>query len=159
MHEVDQGLAEGRESNLRDQTVKIPWVRDGALDVWMAAYGPKALELAGREAPTASSCSSPTPSSSTGRSRWPARPRTAAGRDPDDLNVCVAAPAYVGEDLAHQRDQMPLVRRHGGQPRRRHRRDATATTPRSCPSALTDYIKARKGYDYSPPRQGGQPRR
>ena len=29
----------------------------------------------------------------------------AAGRDPTSITICVAAPAYVGDDLAHQRDQ------------------------------------------------------
>ena len=28
-----------------------------------------------------------------------------AGRDPDAVKMCVAAPAYVGDDLAHERDQ------------------------------------------------------
>ena len=35
----------------------------------------------------------------------------AAGRDPDEITICVAAPAYVGDDLPHQRDQ---VRWFGG---------------------------------------------
>ena len=29
----------------------------------------------------------------------------AAGRDPDAITICVAAPAYVGDDVAHLRDQ------------------------------------------------------
>ena len=28
-----------------------------------------------------------------------------AGRDPDSITICVAAPAYVGDDLAHAREQ------------------------------------------------------
>ena len=28
-----------------------------------------------------------------------------AGRDPDDITICVAAPAYVGDDIAYMRDQ------------------------------------------------------
>ena len=50
----------------------------------------------------------------------------AAGRDPDAITVCVAAPAYVGTDIDHQRDQLrwfggmvgnhvaDLVARYGG---------------------------------------------
>src|SRR5690606_41253472 len=34
-----------------------------------------------------------------------------AGRDPDEIASCVVAPAYVGDDIAHQRDQ---ARRFGG---------------------------------------------
>jgi probable F420-dependent oxidoreductase len=71
----------------------------------------------------------------------------AAGRDPSAIAVCVAAPAYVGDDVAHQRDQLrwfggmvgnhvaDLVARYG---------EATQV-----PRVLTDYVKGRQGYDYS----------
>ena len=75
----------------------------------------------------------------------------AAGRDPDALTMCVAAPAYVtdGSDSAraHALDQCrwfggmvgnhvaDLVARYGG--------DGSAV-----PRALTDYIAGRQGYDY-----------
>ena len=49
MHVIKE-LAEGREAVIRDTSVKIPWITNGQLDVWMAAYGPKALALAGRQA-------------------------------------------------------------------------------------------------------------
>src|SRR3984885_9370710 len=38
---VIKGLAEGREVEHHGQPLRIPWVRDGSLPVWMAAYGPK----------------------------------------------------------------------------------------------------------------------
>src|SRR5450755_4840980 len=47
---VIKGLAEGREVMLHDQPLRIPWVRDGKLEIWMAAYGPKALKLTGEQA-------------------------------------------------------------------------------------------------------------
>src|SRR6201984_1431697 len=47
---VIKGLAEGREVNLHGQPLRIPWVRDGKLEIWMAAYGPKALKLTGEQA-------------------------------------------------------------------------------------------------------------
>ena len=43
-------LAEGRAITTPAGEVRIPWVRDGRLDVWMAGYGPKALALVGRRA-------------------------------------------------------------------------------------------------------------
>ena len=55
--------------------------------------------------PTASSSSWPTPSSPNGWSRPYGRPRWDAGRDPAEVTICVAAPAYVGDDLAHAREQ------------------------------------------------------
>ena len=64
---------------------------------------------------TGSSCSSPTCRSPSGPSR-PSRDAAAqAGRDPDDITICVAAPAYVTDGteagLAYGREQ---VRWFGG---------------------------------------------
>src|SRR6202000_1512015 len=47
---VIRDLAEGREVDYDGTPVRIPWVRDGKLEVWMAGYGPKALKLCGEEA-------------------------------------------------------------------------------------------------------------
>jgi probable F420-dependent oxidoreductase len=47
---IIKDLAEGREIDTPAGKVKIPWVRDGRLEVWMAAYGPKALAVCGRAA-------------------------------------------------------------------------------------------------------------
>jgi alkanesulfonate monooxygenase SsuD/methylene tetrahydromethanopterin reductase-like flavin-dependent oxidoreductase (luciferase family) len=71
----------------------------------------------------------------------------AAGRDPASLSVCVAAPAYVGSDLAHQHDQM---RWFGGMVGN-HVADIVARYGESSdvPAALTEYVRERKGYDYS----------
>src|ERR1043165_5313298 len=49
MH-VIKGLAEGREVQHHGTPVRIPWVRDGKLGMWMAAYGPRALRLVGEQA-------------------------------------------------------------------------------------------------------------
>ncbi|MER5561300.1 TIGR03842 family LLM class F420-dependent oxidoreductase, partial [Streptomyces sp. NPDC002506] len=47
---VIRDLAEGREADVDGQRLLLPWVKDGRLPVWMAAYGPKALALAGEKA-------------------------------------------------------------------------------------------------------------
>ena len=75
--------------------------------------------------------------------------RTAAkeeGRDPDALQCIVCAPSVISDDIAHARDQvrwfpamvsnhvMDLVERYG--------------FDSGDPGALTDYVKARKFYDY-----------
>jgi hypothetical protein len=59
----------------------------------------------------------------------------------------VAAPAYVGYDLAHQRDQL---RWFGGMVGN-HVADIVARYGESSdvPRALTDYVRGRSGYDYS----------
>ena len=66
--------------------------------------------------------------------------------------MCVAAPAYVtdgSEALARPRARpVPLVRRDGRKPRRRHRRPLRRRRRRGAAS-LTDYIAGRQGYDYN----------
>jgi probable F420-dependent oxidoreductase len=147
-------LVEGRETLVNDRTVKLPWVDEGSFDVWMAAYGPKALDVAGRDA--------------DGLIIQLADPfivqwaidaartaRLAANRDVAGYKVCVAAPAYVGDDLAHQRDQVRwfggMVGNHVADIVERYGADAPV------PVALTEYIKGRQGYDYRHHGQAGNP--
>ncbi len=76
-----------------------------------------------------------------------------AGRDPDAITFCVAAPAYVGdgteESLAHMREQCRwfggMVGNHVADIVARYGDDPSAGVPQ----ALTDYIKGREGYDYN----------
>lgn len=150
-----KALAGGRETELHGSVVRIPWVRGGSLPVWMAAYGPRALEVAGREADgLILQIADPfVVEWAVGKLREAA---AAAGRDPGSIAVCVAAPAYAGNDLAHQRDQVrwfggmvgnhvaDLVTRYGS---------ASGTVPRE----LTDYIEGREGYDYRHHGRAGNP--
>src|SRR4029434_179218 len=48
---VVRGLAGGRAVGVEGTEIRIPWLREGwALPVWVAGYGPKALDLVGRRA-------------------------------------------------------------------------------------------------------------
>ena len=47
---VIKGLAEGREVTYNGTQQQFPWAGDSKLDILMAGYGPKALDLFGREA-------------------------------------------------------------------------------------------------------------
>ncbi|MDR0344510.1 MAG: TIGR03842 family LLM class F420-dependent oxidoreductase [Nocardiopsaceae bacterium] len=148
-------LAEGREVSYRGTAVRIPWVTGGRLEIWMAGYGPKALRLCGEEADGfILQCADPDVARWTiGTVRAAA---AAAGRDPAAVTVCVAAPAYVGEDYPHMRDQ---TRWFGGMVGN-HVADLVARygdTGDAVPQALTDYIKARQGYDYSHHGKPGNP--
>ena len=145
--EVIRELANGRSVEYHGSTLHFPWVESSELEVWVAAYGPKALTLAG-EVGDGFILQLADPDIA----RWMiAHVRDAAadaGRDPDSLTFCVAAPAYVGDDVAHQRDQCrwfggmvgnhvaDIVARYGNGP------------SSEIPAALTDYIKGREGYDY-----------
>lgn len=145
--DVIRDLAEGREAEVDGQPLKLPWVRDGRLPVWMAAYGPKALALAGQKADGfILQLADPF------LTEWMVKAvRTAAveaGRDPAAVTICVAAPAYVGDDLAHAREQCRwfggMVGNHVADLVSRYGEHSGLV-----PDALTDYIKARQGYDYS----------
>ncbi|GHF37996.1 TIGR03842 family LLM class F420-dependent oxidoreductase [Streptomyces morookaense] len=152
---IIRDLAEGRETDVHGTALRIPWVRDGRLPVWMAAYGPKALALAGREA-DGFILQLADPYLTEWMVKAVRRAAEEAGRDPASLTICVAAPAYVGDDLAHAREQCrwfggmvgnhvaDLVERYG---------EASGAIP----EALTAYIKQRHGYDYSHHGRAGNP--
>jgi probable F420-dependent oxidoreductase len=143
---VIKGLAEGREVIHHGQPLRIPWVRDGKLEIWMAAYGPRALKLTGEQADGFI-----LQTADPHIARWTIGAVRAAakdaGRDPSAITMCVAAPAYVGGDLAHQREQL---RWFGGMVGN-HVADLVARygTEGPVPHELTDYIKGREGYDYA----------
>jgi probable F420-dependent oxidoreductase len=151
---VIKELAEGREVTHHGTAIRIPWVRDGRLEIWMAAYGPKALRLVGEQADGFI-----LQTADPDIARWTIGAVRAAaadaGRDPQAITMCVAAPAYVGDDLAHQRDQL---RWFGGMVGN-HVADLVARYGSSgaVPAALTDYISGREGYDYSHHGRAGNP--
>ncbi|HEX6077730.1 MAG TPA: TIGR03842 family LLM class F420-dependent oxidoreductase [Micromonosporaceae bacterium] len=151
---VIKNLAEGREAVMNGTTVRIPWVRDGRLGIWMAAYGPKALKLVGEQA-DGFILQTADPDIARWTIQSVRQAATDAGRDPDAITICVAAPAYVGEDLDHQREQL---RWFGGMVGN-HVADLVARygTDGPVPRALTDYIEGRRGYDYSHHGKPGNP--
>ena len=151
---VIKGLAEGREVMLHGAPLRIPWVRDGKLEIWMAAYGPKALAVVGEQADGFI-----LQTADPDIARWTVSSvraaAEAAGRDPAELTICVAAPAYVGADLPHQRDQLRwfggMVGNHVADLVARYGVDGPV------PHELTDYIKGREGYDYAHHGKAGNP--
>ena len=153
MHVVKE-LAEGREAELAGQPVRLPWVRDGRLEMWMAGYGPKALRTVGEHADgyILQTADPAIARWTIGSVREAAR---AAGRDPEGITICVAAPGYVGEDVAHQRDQL---RWFGGMVGN-HVADLVSRYGDSgpVPRELTDYIAGREGYDYAHHGRAGNP--
>jgi probable F420-dependent oxidoreductase len=140
-------LAEGRAVDVEGTSLQIPWVVPGGrLPVWMAGYGPKALDLVGRAADGfILQLADPYLVEWTIKSVRAAA--EAAGRDPAAITMCVAAPAYVGDDLAHARDQCRwfggMVGNHVADLVTRYGESSAAV-----PAELTGYIKDRDGYDY-----------
>jgi probable F420-dependent oxidoreductase len=148
---VIRELANGRAVEINGSTLRFPWGGDSRLDVWVAGYGPKALELTGQVA-DGFILQLADPAIVEWTVTAVRRAAEQAGRDPAAVKICVAAPAYVGDDLAHMRDQCrwfggmvgnhvaDLVTRYG---------QGDGGGDAAVPSALTDYIKTRQGYDYN----------
>lgn len=154
--EVIRGLVRGDEVDYNGQKLQIPWVKKGYdLPVWMAGYGPKALTMTGRVA-DGFILQLADPYLVEWTSKFVRNAAAESGRDPSDVKVCVAAPAYVGDDLAHQRDQVRwfggMVGNHVADLVERYGDDGTMV-----PAALSDYIKAREGYDYEHHGKAGNP--
>ena len=155
---VIRELANCREVDYRGSTLRFPWAQDSRLDVWVAAYGPMALRLAGEVGDGFI-----LQLADVDIARWMiATVREAAekaGRDPDSLAFCVAAPMYIGEDSeaarAHMRDQCRwfggMVGNHVADIVAKYGADGTV------PEALTDYIRGRDGYDYNEHGRAGAP--
>ena len=148
---VIRELANCRAVDYKGSHLQFPWARTSSLEVWVAAYGPLALKAAGEVGDGYI-----LQLADVDIARWMItavrEAAAAAGRDPDAITFCVAAPAYVGEDWAHMRDQ---CRWFGGMVGN-HVADIVAkygeTGPEgsgAVPQALTDYIRGRQDYDYN----------
>jgi probable F420-dependent oxidoreductase len=158
---VIRALGRGREADLGGTVVKFPWIKpDAELPVWMAAYGPKALRMAGEEA-DGFILQLADPYLTEYMVKTVREAAAAAGRDPSEVTVCVAAPAYVTEDdspeaLAHAREQCRwfggMVGNHVADLVAKYGADGSVV-----PHELTDYIKAREGYDYAHHGRSGNP--
>ncbi len=153
---VIKGLAGGESVEYKGSSLRLPWAGASRCEVWVAAYGPKALALAG-EVGDGYILQLADPSIAEWTIGAVRKAAADAGRDPDALTICVAAPAYVtdgtAEGLAHGRDQ---VRWFGGMVGN-HVADIVARYGDAAPvpKALTDYIADREGYDYATHGQAG----
>jgi probable F420-dependent oxidoreductase len=144
--QVIKGLGNGEKVTVRGKELQFGWAPDSRLEVWVAAYGPKALALTG-EVGDGYILQLADPDIAAWMIGAVRQAAAAAGRDPMSIKFCVAAPAYVGDDLEHQREQ---TRWFGGMVGN-HIADIVARygSDGAVPPALTDYIKGREGYDYA----------
>jgi probable F420-dependent oxidoreductase len=140
-------LMNGRKVEWNDKELELTWVREELPDIemWIAGYGPKALAVAGRIGdgviiqladPQIIQWIMETARTSAQE----------AGRDPAALKCIVGAPSHISDDLADAREQvrwfpamvsnhvMDLIEKYGWES--------------EIPTALTDFVKARKFYDY-----------
>jgi alkanesulfonate monooxygenase SsuD/methylene tetrahydromethanopterin reductase-like flavin-dependent oxidoreductase (luciferase family) len=139
-------LMNGRPVVWNDKELVLEWAKDlPEIPMHVAGYGPRALGVAGRVGDgVIIQLADPQ------IIQWIMDTARAAaeeaGRDPDALECIVCAPSHISDDLADAREQvrwfpamvsnhvMDLVERYG--------------FDSEIPAALTDFVKARKFYDY-----------
>jgi probable F420-dependent oxidoreductase len=143
---VIRELANSRPVDYHGSTIQFPWSRGSELEVWVAAYGPMALTVAG-EVGDGFILQLADVDIAAWMIKHVRDAAEAAGRDPMSVKFCVAAPFYIGDDWEHMRDQ---CRWFGGMVGN-HVADIVAKYGMhgTVPDALTDYIKGREGYDYN----------
>ena len=145
--ETLKDMTNGRPVDYRGNTIRLPWASDTGTGVWVAAYGPKVLAVAG-EVGDGFILQLADPSIAEWTIKAVREAAAAAGRDPEAVTICVAAPAYVTDDVDHARDQLRwfggMVGNHVADIVERYGEGGGGV-----PQALTDYIKGRKGYDYN----------
>src|SRR5215510_7397352 len=101
---VIRELANGRAVDYKGSELRLPWASNSELEVWVAAYGPKALALTG-EVGDGFILQLADPQITAWTIAAVREGAERVGRDPDAITICVAAPAYVGDDVAYLRDQ------------------------------------------------------
>jgi probable F420-dependent oxidoreductase len=148
---VIRPLANGEQASYKGSLLQFPWSVGSQLPIWVAAYGPKALALAG-EIGDGFILQLADPDITAWSIAAVRRAAADAGRDPSSVTICVAAPAYVTDGsaahLQHARDQCRwfggMVGNHVADIVARYGADGAVI-----PAALSDYIAGREGYDYN----------
>jgi alkanesulfonate monooxygenase SsuD/methylene tetrahydromethanopterin reductase-like flavin-dependent oxidoreductase (luciferase family) len=138
-------LMNGRPVEWNGKELELAWAKGRPdIPVFVAGYGPKALAVAGRvgDGVVIQLADPEIVEWIMGIAR---RSAEEAGRDPDALQPIVCAPAFIGEDMAHARDQVrwfPAMVSN-------HVMDLLQRYPESeLPPALFEYVKRRTFYDY-----------
>ena len=153
---VVKGLVAGETVDYHGTEVRFPWLERGwDLPMWGAGYGPRALDCIGRHADGfVLQLADPQVLEWTRGAVMDAATRQ--GRAPGSVATAVVAPAYVGDDIAHQREQLRwfggMVGNHVADLVKRYGESSS-----SVPKVLSDYIRDRADYDYSHHGRAGNP--
>ncbi len=138
-----RALAAGQVADAEPQPLQIKWAT-GSLPIYVAAYGPKALRLAGRLGDGVI-----LQFADPDLIRWclgfVRQGCQEAGRDWATFHVMSAAPTYISDDLDKARAQVrwfpAMVSNHVVDLVSRY-------APEDLPDQLTRYVRHRPGYDY-----------
>ena len=136
-------LMSGKEIDYDGQPTRLSWAQKVA-PVWIAGYGPKVLEMAGRVGDGVI-LQFADPDLIEWCLGFVKKGAAAVGRDYKNIEVMAAAPVWVSDDLEHARKQVrwfpALVSNHVVDLLSRYK-------PQELPPALTSYVSNRGGYDY-----------
>jgi probable F420-dependent oxidoreductase len=144
---IVKDLMNGRAVEWNGKELQLSWARTdyGEIPMHIAGYGPKALAVAGRVADGVI-IQLADPEIIQWIMALARQAAEEAGRDPGELKCIVGAPSHISDDLTDAREQvrwfpamvsnhvMDLIERYGWES--------------EIPTALTDYVKARRFYDY-----------
>jgi probable F420-dependent oxidoreductase len=141
--QIFRELTAGHEINYEGQPTHISWAK-GSPPVWIAGYGPKVLDLAGRIADGVI-LQFADPHLIEWCLGFVKKGAEAAGRDFRGIQVMAAAPVWVSDDLKVARERVrwfpALVSNHVVDLISRYK-------PEELPPALTSFVRNRGGYDY-----------
>jgi probable F420-dependent oxidoreductase len=136
-------LTAGREIEYDGQPTRISWAT-GSPPVWIAGYGPKVLDLAGRVGDGVI-LQFADPDLIEWCLGFVKKGAETAGRDFRKIEVMAAAPVWVSDDLKLARERVrwfpALVSNHVLDLISRYK-------PEDLPPALTSYVRDRGHYDY-----------
>jgi probable F420-dependent oxidoreductase len=141
-------LMNGRKVEWNEKELELAWARKDLpeIPIQVAGYGPRALGVAGRVGDGVI-IQLADPQIIQWIMETARKAAEEEGRDPEALQCIVCAPSHISADLAGARDQvrwfpamvsnhvMDLIERYG-------------ENSDKIPAALTEYVKARKFYDY-----------
>jgi probable F420-dependent oxidoreductase len=140
---IFRDLTAGKQAELDGRPTRLTWAT-GSPPVWIAGYGPKVLDLAGRIADGVI-LQFADPDLVSWCLEFVHKGAQAAGRDPRSIQVMSAAPVWVSDDLKLARERVrwfpALVSNHVVDLVSRYK-------PEDLPPALTSYIRNRGQYDY-----------
>jgi probable F420-dependent oxidoreductase len=139
-------LMNGRTVQWNDKELTLEWAKDlQEIPMHVAGYGPRALGVAGRVGDGVI-IQLADPQIIQWIMETARKAAEEEGRDPDALECIVCAPSHISDDLADAREQVrwfpAMVSNHVMDLIERYGFDS------EIPAALTEYVKARKFYDY-----------
>ena len=140
-------LMNGRSVVWNEKELQLKWVRPELpeIEMWIAGYGPKALAVAGRVGDGVI-IQLADPQIIQWIMDTARKSAEEAGRDPAALKCIVGAPSKVTDDLPKAREEVrwfpAMVSNHVMDLIEKYGFDS------EIPAALTEYVKARKFYDY-----------